>query len=164
MKSSSVFKKFYVLWVLLGAMVLGGLLYVIFGLILLSARPATPDTTGSTTPMVTIIPAPTLTQVVILPTQSQPTTTTTPNVKKGDIGLGVYVQISGTNGEGLRLRAAPGTASKMLFLGMDEEVFLVKDGPRDSDGFTWWFLQAPYDNNRSGWAAANYLKVINRTP
>jgi len=43
---------------------------------------------------------------------------------------------------------------------MDAEVFEVKDGPKMADNFTWWFLEAPYDPGRSGWAAANYLKVV----
>jgi hypothetical protein len=47
---------------------------------------------------------------------------------------------------------------------MDSEVFMVKDGPKDADGFTWWFLEAPYDPQRSGWAASNYLQVIQSTP
>ncbi len=77
--------------------------------------------------------------------------------------MGVYVQITGTNGDGLRIRSAPGVSSTPLFLGMDSEVFLVKDGPREADGYTWWFLTAPYDTNRSGWAAASYLSLV-QTP
>jgi hypothetical protein len=43
---------------------------------------------------------------------------------------------------------------------MEAEVFLVKDGPKQSDGFTWWFLEAPYDPDRSGWAASSYLVMV----
>jgi hypothetical protein len=43
---------------------------------------------------------------------------------------------------------------------MDDEVFQVKDGPKQVDNLIWWFLQAPYDTTRNGWAAANYLTVI----
>ena len=161
---SSLLRKYYLVWVTLGGVALGFILFVIFGLVLLSSRPAPPEVSTATTPFVTIIPAPTLTPVVIVPTQSQPTVTITPTVPQGDIGLGAYVQISGTSGEGLRLRSQPGTQSPMRFLGMDDEVFLVKDGPKEANGFTWWFLQAPYDDKRSGWAAANYLKVIQKAP
>jgi uncharacterized protein YraI len=75
------------------------------------------------------------------------------------------VQISGTEGSGLRLRSGPGTGNPPRFLGMDSEVFSVKDGPKFADGFTWWFLEADYDATRSGWAASQYLTVVaNPTP
>ena len=32
-------------------------------------------------------------------------------------------------------------------------MFLVEDGPQEVDGYIWWFLQAPYDETRNGWAA-----------
>jgi hypothetical protein len=37
----------------------------------------------------------------------------------------------------------------------------VKDGPQIADDFTWWYIEAPYDPERSGWAASKFLKVIN---
>jgi hypothetical protein len=43
---------------------------------------------------------------------------------------------------------------------MDAEVFEVKEGPKEADGFTWWYLVAPYDTNRSGWAASKFLTVV----
>ncbi|MGC8855692.1 MAG: SH3 domain-containing protein, partial [Anaerolineae bacterium] len=76
------------------------------------------------------------------------------------IRLGSFVQISGTEGEGLRLRSAPGLSSDQLFLGYDSEVFEVRDGPRQADGYIWWYLVAPYDETRAGWAAADYLSVV----
>jgi hypothetical protein len=78
----------------------------------------------------------------------------------GQIAPGRYVQIGGTEGAGLRLRAAPGLDGTPLFLGFDTEVFEVRDGPQVADGYTWWFVVSPYDENRSGWAAADYLEVI----
>jgi hypothetical protein len=74
--------------------------------------------------------------------------------------IGSYVQINRTGGLGLRIRSGPGTSSPQLFLGMDAEVFEITEGPIDADGFTWWNLVAPYDKNRSGWAASDYLDVI----
>ena len=38
--------------------------------------------------------------------------------------------------------------------------FLVTDGPQQVDGHTWWYLTAPYDQTRSGWAVQDYLSVI----
>jgi len=110
----------------------------------------------------TLIPAPTSTPRYLPPpptaTLSLPTGTPTP--QPGAIAIGVYVQITGTEGEGLRLRAAPGLDSKPLFLGYDSEVFQVADGPQQADGYTWWYLTAPYDQTRSGWAVQDYLTVI----
>jgi len=109
---------------------------------------------------VTVIAAPTLTPVVTLfVPDNQPSPTPTPPAR-GEMGISAYVQIYNTGGEGLRLRAEPGKSGTPLFLGMDSEVFLVKDGPREADNYTWWFLEAPYDKNRSGWAAQDYLRVI----
>ena len=77
----------------------------------------------------------------------------------GVIAVGAYVQITGTSGDGLRLRADPGLDGTVRFLAIDGEVFLVQDGPREADGYTWWFLQAPYDPNVQGWAVADYMLV-----
>ena len=76
------------------------------------------------------------------------------------IAVGMYVQISGTEGYGLQIREAPGVGSQPKFLAMDAEVFLVIDGPKDQDGYTWWLLKAPYDETRTGWAASKYLQAI----
>jgi hypothetical protein len=72
----------------------------------------------------------------------------------------MYVQISGTGGVGLYIREAPGVNSSARFLGMDSEVFKVIDGARESGGLLWYMLEAPYDESRSGWAAAEYLQVV----
>jgi hypothetical protein len=58
------------------------------------------------------------------------------------------------------MRAAPGTGAEINFLAMDDEVFKVVGGPEVSDGYTWWQLEAPLDQNRSGWAAESYLMVF----
>lgn len=126
-----------------------------------SARPPVP------TQEFTVIPAPSITSPVIVPTalpgQGGATPEPTP-VPSGEMGIGAYVQIYGTGGDGLRLRAGPGTDNAPLFLGKESEVFQVKDGPKESGGFTWWFLVAPYDENRKGWAVQNYLSVVTVKP
>lgn len=78
----------------------------------------------------------------------------------GKIYVGGYAQITGTGGDGLRLRAGPGLSQPLLFLGYDAEVFEVRDGPEDADGLSWWYLVSPYDDARSGWAAADYLSAV----
>jgi hypothetical protein len=76
------------------------------------------------------------------------------------ISKGSVVQIHGTDGAGLRLRSGPGTDYGLKFIGMDTELFEVDDGPVDSDGYVWWYLVSPYDENRSGWAASAYLSLV----
>lgn len=159
----TLLKKYYWLWVTLGGVALGFLLFLIFGLALFTLKPAPPEASSNATPYVTVIPPPTLTPAIVVPTQTQPTVTPTSSIPTGGIAVGDYVQISGTNGVGLRLRSQAGTQSPMVFLGMDDEVFLVKDGPKEANGFVWWFLQAPYDSKRSGWAASDFLKVIQKS-
>jgi hypothetical protein len=84
----------------------------------------------------------------------------TPTLPPDTIGIGGYVQITGTEGDGLRMRSAAGINAQALFLGYDEEVFVVKDGPQEADGYSWWYLVAPYDATRAGWAASNFLSVV----
>jgi hypothetical protein len=112
---------------------------------------------------ITIIPANTPTPIGNLGLFNTPTATEIPARYNG-IGVGDYVQITGTSGVGLRFRSSAGTDGTPLFLGMEAEVFKVKEGPKDKDGYTWWFLVAPYDEKRSGWAAANYLAVVTTNP
>jgi len=104
-------------------------------------------------PSGTPVPPPTPTWDPSLPT---PTSASLP----GAINLGSYVQVKGTEGLGLHIRSAPGLSSDQLFVGYDAEVFIVKDGPRQADGHTWYYLVAPYDNTRAGWAASDFLNII----
>ena len=78
----------------------------------------------------------------------------------GQIGVGAYAQITGTEGAGLRMRREPGQAAETVFVGEESEIFEVKDGPQQADGYTWWYLVAPYDETRAGWAAADYLAGV----
>ncbi len=111
----------------------------------------------------TVIPAPSPSPVLttvtpqVSPTpEPRPTTT----LAAGTIGVGAFVQIAGTGGDGLRLRTGPNLDSEVRFLGLEAEVFLVQDGPQQADSYTWWYLAAPYDETRQGWAVASYLVVI----
>ena len=145
-------------WVILVGLLVAGLLTGGIGLLLLQL-PAQEPPVSQPVALMTIIPAPTTTAT------SQPTSvlpSPTAPVAVGGISQGMYVQISGTEGQGLRLRAGPGTSNPPRFLGMDSEVFLVQDGPKEADGFVWWYLEAPYDPGRSGWAASAYLTIVNQ--
>ncbi|MBI3166483.1 MAG: hypothetical protein HYZ24_17490, partial [Chloroflexi bacterium] len=50
--------------------------------------------------------------------------------------------------------------TETVFLGEEAEVFLVKDGPQEADGYIWWYMVASYDDTRAGWAAADFLSVV----
>lgn len=108
----------------------------------------------------TVIPAPTSTPDVTPTFTPDPLIFGTPTLAPDVVGVGGYVQITGTDGEGLRLRADPGLNGTPVFLGFDEEVFEVREGPQEADGYTWWYLVAPYDETRAGWAAADFLGAI----
>jgi hypothetical protein len=111
--------------------------------------------------LITIIPAPTSTPVVgltIVPTPTMELTESAANNYK--FTLGEFVQITGTSGEGLRLRSEPGRSFSVKFIGLDAEVFEVIDGPVEADGFIWWYLEAPYDKTRNGWSVEDYLQEV----
>ena len=103
---------------------------------------------------VTVIPPSTVTP------SPAPTAAGTAVPAAGQMAVGAYVQITGTEGAGLRIRSAPGLNSDTVFRGEEAETFQIKDGPKDADGHTWWYVVAPYDETRAGWAAADFLAVV----
>ena len=115
------------------------------------------------TPVLIVVKAPTATLPLptALPTDIiNPTATSLPGIPGGEVAQGAYVQIVNTGGSGLRVRSEAGLQGEVLFLALEDEVFQVIDGPRQVDGYTWWYLVAPYNNELSGWAVADYLAVI----
>lgn len=151
-------------WVLGGAFVFGLLLFlIVFLMVQLTHSVSAPAPMASA--IVNVIPAPTDTPAPPpTPTIPEPTPTrlVPPAPPPGVISVGDTVQITNTEGDGLRLRTAPGLQSDVRMLGAEAEVFQVQDGPRDADGFTWWYLVGLYDANRSGWAVSNYLAVVQK--
>ncbi len=90
-----------------------------------------------------------------------PTSTPKPNQGfEGEYPLDSYVQITGTGGNGLRLRENPGTEAQVKFIAAESEVFKVIGGPVQAGDYTWWQLTAPYDSLRQGWAAGDFLSAI----
>lgn len=154
----------------LGALAVLILLIAIWGLTLRALM--TPKTAQvDPTAVMNVIPAPTATVPAPPTAVTTPTATTEPSkvmlstpAPNAQIKTGDYVLIANTGGDGLRIRSGPGTQNPALFLGMDAEVFHVTDGPTEVDGLTWFYLSAPYDENRRGWAASNYLSVIAKQP
>lgn len=144
-------------WVILGALALAGALLLITALAIGWNAVSPASDLGFAPADLTLIPAPTSTSGALpTPTIDPFATATSP----AGIALGNYAQISGTEGQGLRIRAEPGLDGEFQFLAYDSEVFVVRDGPRQVDGYVWWYLVAPYDETRAGWAAADFLAYI----
>ena len=144
-------------WVIFGAIAFAGLLTLITAMSIGLTTPLQTSTIGFAPADLTMIPAPTS-------TSNAPATPTidpfAPSPTPTGLALGNYAQITGTEGQGLRIRSAPGLDGEFVFLGFDSEVFLVKDGPQMVDGYVWWYLVAPYDDARAGWAASDFLTYI----
>jgi hypothetical protein len=142
---------------LIFALALIGLAYLVF------SSQADKSQTTQTTPqfLVTLLPAPTETptlvptSILVTPTQSDVSI-----LPPGVIAVGRYVKVIGTQGLGLRMRAEAGTSGEVNFLAMDDEAFKVIDGPIAKDGYTWWQCEALLDKTRSGWAAEDFLQVL----
>ena len=137
------------------------LIGLVFLLIFLSNQGKKPSAVSEQVADITIIPSPTETPTLPITTEVIEMTETVQVVlPPGIIGIGAYVQVTGTDGSGLRMRAEPGTNTEVLFIAMDEEVFKVVGGPVEKDDYTWWQLEAPYDQTRTGWSAEPFLEVI----
>ena len=146
-------------WVIIGILVFTGILLIITLIAIGWTSPRFSPDVGFVPADLTIIPAPTHTpNVTIVPTNDP--LIATPTLAANTIGIGGYVQINGTEGQGLRIRSSPGLNSDTVFRGEESEVFVVRDGPQTSDGYTWWYLVAPYDETRAGWAVADFLAVV----
>ena len=146
--------------IIAGALIVSiiGVIYLILLFTGLEYREATALTPKAN---ITIIPAalvPTIDNNYLI-ISATPTQTINPT---GDeqINLESYVQITGTGGNGLRLRANPGTDADVNFIAAELEVFKIIGGPTQMGDYIWWQLIAPYDENRQGWAASDFLRVI----
>ena len=161
-RGSSLFNRIFNIWVIAAAVLIGcgmSLALIVYAWVY------QPEYAGSEQPdaVMNVIHAPTSTSTVkIVATETiSPQATINPeDLPPGTIAAGIYVQINGTGGDGLRLRDEPGLSGNVLLLGNEAEVMKVSDGPVEVDGYIWWFLVAPYDETRQGWAVSNYLVVV----
>ena len=112
-------------------------------------------------PALVRVAAPTAT-LTAEPTLAQPTTapTTVDDGSGKTFVVGDLVEVYGTGGDGVRLRAEPGLQAAIRGLGMDSDVFQVTDGPVDAAGHIWWHLVNPYDTGQQGWAVAEFLRPL----
>jgi hypothetical protein len=144
-------------WTIVGIMLVTLSLSVAFGVLFWMNRPLRPAASPA---VVTLINGPTSTPLVTATATVNPLFVPTATAQPGAFMPNDYVQIKGTEGVGLRVRSDPGLGSTQLFLAYDSEVFQVKEGPIEKDNYTWWYLVAPYDATRAGWAVQDYLNYI----
>jgi hypothetical protein len=145
-------------FVIFGSLITAGILILITLILIGWMSPRFSPEVGFAPADLTMIPAPTHTPAVTVTPTLDPFAT--PVIDQTVINIDGYVQITGTGSDGLRIRSAPGLNTETVFRGEDAEVFLVKDGPQTADGHTWWYVVAPYDDTRAGWAAAEFLAVV----
>ena len=144
--------------VIIGTLSFTGILLIITLIIIGWTSPRFSPDVGFAPADLTIIPAPTHTpNVTAIPTTDP---LITPTLVANAVGISGYVQITGTEGQGLRIRSSAGLNAETVFRGEEAEVFVVKDGPQTADGYTWWYLVAPYDETRAGWAVSDFLAVV----
>lgn len=149
-------------WVIVGSVLLALVLCGVTFSFLWFTRPG-PAAVVPATAVLSVVQAPTFTPIQATATTAPtvtPPSSVPPSPPPGVIQVGDKVQISGTSGDGLRLRSEAGLKGQVRLLGAEAEVFVVKDGPKEADGFTWWFLEGLYDAKRSGWGVSNYLAVV----
>ncbi len=124
---------------------------------------------GAPTPVFTVVDLPSQTPTpppaTATPVDLTPTPAPTLPAGGGEgFAPGDLVQVSGTGGEGLRLRRQPSLDAEVVILGLDSEVFRVIAGPTSGDGYTWWQLVNPYDSAKQGWAVGLYLRKLGASP
>jgi hypothetical protein len=157
----------YIPWWMLLVLVLGfGLMFAVSWALVLASRASAPPQPSPTAVIVVVFPtaAPPGSQSTVAVTPLPQPTPTVPPAPAGPINLGNSVRVVGTGGDGLRLRVGPSLQEDANFLALENEVLVVQSGPTIADGFTWWFLVDPTNDTRNGWAAENYLEVVQDAP
>ena len=107
------------------------------------------------TPTSTPIPVPTSTLAPTAP----PSPTLDPNAGAA-FRVGDLAEVTGTGGEGLRLRSEPNLDAPINLVAVENEVFEVREAPRQADGYVWVYLVNPFDPTMNGWAVAAYLRPL----
>lgn len=161
-----ILRSIFNIKIILGAIIFAGGVFGVLVGILWNAK-ATETTRIPATAILSIIEAPTATPIAPITTPTAtPTATSMPSSSQEapppntNIAIGDYVKVNGTGGEGLRLHKTAGITTEVKYVAIDSELFLVKDGPVDADGYIWWLLQDPYTDDIVGWGVANYLVVV----
>jgi hypothetical protein len=92
----------------------------------------------------------------VTPTAAEPTAV--------PIEIGGQIVVIGTEGAGLAVRQGPGVDFAYLFVADDGDVYNVQDGPASADGYDWWYIVDPADEDRAGWAVSDYMDAAVDAP
>lgn len=92
------------------------------------------------------------------PAPQEPTTQQT--VPSSPDWMGSTVVIASTEGEGLAIRQGPSLSQAALFVAEDGEIYVVQGGPREQDGYIWWYVVDPNNSEKAGWAVQDYMERI----
>jgi len=160
MRRSAWLQEPGVLWAAAGAA--AGLLILVAVLAITGIARSASRGSQTSAPVVTLLPRPSPTELPSPSPTTPPTETpqpaAAPPASSGSVDVGAMVEVYGTEGDGLRLRASAGTVGTIRTLAGEAEVFLVEDGPVEADGRAWFYLVSPSDASRAGWAVADYLR------
>lgn len=133
-------------------MLLGAITLTILGGVWLFARnPSSPEGPRPTAVVWTTTPTP-------APTAA-PTPTPAP-ILPGSLGLGTRIEVIGTGGVGVSIRAEANTSGERLEVAAEGDTLLIVGGPEEADGYTWWFLRDESNPAREGWAVSDYLLPV----
>ncbi len=167
---SSVEVGFPIVWVLIGAV--AGLLViglVGLGVVNIVRKQSITPTPSAIPGLAPTQPIAAATEVVVTPTippvvtlEPTPTPTITPTpipVAPEALEPGVYARIIGTEGNGVSVRAGPGTNNARLTIAAEDSLVLILDGPREDENqqdYVWWFVRA--EDDVEGWTVQDFLE------
>ncbi len=153
------------LWIALPVGVLALIAALWYLVIAPGAEPAPPPTATpgpGAAVEATLTPLPPMNVSTAVPASAESTAAAmsapTAAARPATVQVGARVQVTGTNGAGLRLRQSPSTDSVTLQFASDGAQFVVVDGPQQADDITWWKIDD--QNGLVGWASGDYLKVV----
>jgi hypothetical protein len=112
----------------------------------LAAVPITP-----TQQILTTLPTFTPTQQVVSTPSGAPT------VAAAGLAVGSQIQVTGTGGTGLNMRAGAGTNQARVKTLSENTKLEIIGGPKEANGFTWW--QVRDEAGTTGWVVDRYLKA-----
>jgi len=150
-------------------LVVAGITCGLWGVVLMNRGDAAASGGPTPTPIFVVITAsatagvpPSLTPgIVSTAPGSDPTQpVATPTLSVGPaIAIGATIVVKGTEGSGLTVRQGPGIDYTYVFVATEGEKFKIGDGPKQANGYTWWYIVDPNNADRFGWAVQNFMQV-----
>lgn len=91
-------------------------------------------------------------------TPGEPTATTPIAPPSGEIYPGATVEVAGTGGTGVNVRADSNTSSEIVTVALDGWQGITTADPIEGEGYVWWPVE--FDDGTFGWVVADYLILI----